>query len=221
LTVSVPIRNETAYRLAPKWVFPAQIQDIKAAVRWLRANAARYGYNPNAIAAVGDSAGGTLVALLATSQGVAALDDPTLGNATVSSSIKAVIILYPDVDFLSEAKCLAENPACTGKFSNPDLPNSPASMFLGAPVQSVPDQARAADPITYLAPGKPLPKFLIAHGNDDCTVPYQGSVELYDAIVNGAGPRAAQLMIVKGSGHYPDFDATTVLPVAVQLLRGG
>jgi uncharacterized protein len=207
------------YRLAPKWVFPAPVQDVRAAVRWLRANATRYGYNPSGIAAAGDSSGGTLVALLATSQGVAALDDPTLGNATVSSSIRAAIVLYPDVNFLSEDNWLAENPACTGKFSNPNLPNSPASIFLGGPVQSVPNQAKAADPITYITPGKLLPKFLIAHGSDDCTVPYQGSVALYNAIVKAAGPRAAQLMIIKGAGHDGDFDSTTVLPVAVQLLR--
>jgi hypothetical protein len=91
-------------------------------------------------------------------------------------------IFYPEVDFLSEDKWLAANPACAGKFSNPGLPNSPASMFLGGPVQAVPNRARAADPITYLAPGKPLPKSFIAHCNNDCTVPYPGSVELYNAM---------------------------------------
>ena len=54
------------------------------------------------------------------------------------------------------------------------LPGSPASKYLGAPVQTVPAPAMAADPVTYVTPGKQLPRFLIAHGKDDCTVPYQG-----------------------------------------------
>ena len=206
------------YRLSNEAIFPAQIQDVKAAVRWLRANASTYGYDPDNVAAIGDSAGGSLVALLATSEGVPALDDPTLGNPGVSSSIKAAIVFYPEVDPLSDSKWLSENPACKGSY-DPNSPDSFQSKYLGAPVQTVPGRAKAANPITYLAPSKPVPKFLIAHGNFDCITPYQGSVELYNAIVQVADPSAAQLMIVKGSSHYPNFDSTTVLPVAIQLLH--
>ncbi|HZQ59330.1 MAG TPA: alpha/beta hydrolase [Acidimicrobiales bacterium] len=207
------------YRLSTEATFPAQIQDVKAAVRWLRANAARYGYDPTRIAAAGDSAGGNLVALLATSGGVPALDDPRLGNSGVPDTVNSVILLYPAVDLLAEHAWLAANPACAGGYSDPDLGSSPESKYLGAPVPTVPARAEAANPTTYVTRGRPLPKFLIGHGDADCTAPYQGSVELYDAIVKAAGPDAAQLFIVKGSGHWLQFNANSIITPALDLLH--
>jgi hypothetical protein len=75
------------------------------------------------------------------------------------------VLALPAVALPAERTWLSQNPACTGKYLNPDLPSSPASKYLGAPVQIVPARARAADPITYLAPGRPLPKFLICAGH--------------------------------------------------------
>jgi len=208
------------YRLSNEAHLPAQIQDVKSAVRWLRAHAGQYGYNPNRIAAVGDSAGGQLVALLGTSEAVASLEGANLGNAHVSSGVGAAVVLYPDIDLLSEQKWLSANPVCEGKFSNPDLPGSAASKYLGAPIQTVPEEAKAADPITYIAPGKDLPQFLIAAGTADCTVPYQGSVELFQALVKVGGPSAAQLILEQGYGHYPDFDYDRVVTPMASLLAG-
>jgi len=207
------------YRLSNEAHFPAQIEDVKTAVRWLRAHAGRYGYDPLEIAAFGDSAGGQLVALLGTSEGVPALEGASLGNPHVSSSIKAAIVLYPDINLLAEQKWLSENPACAGKVTNHNLPDSPASKYLGAPIETVPGRAKAADPITYLTPGRQLPKFLIAHGKDDCTVPYQGSIAFYDALVKVAGPSAAQLIIEPGEGHFPNFNYTELESPAIKLLR--
>ena len=140
------------YRLSNQAHFPAQIQDVKTAVRWLRAHAREYGYDPTEIAAVGDSSGGQLVALLGASEGVPALEGASLGNPRVSSSIKAAIVLYPDINLLAEETWLSQNPACAGKHLNPDLADSPASKYLGAPIQTVPGRAKAADPITYPDP---------------------------------------------------------------------
>ena len=207
------------YRLSNEAHFPAQIEDVKTAVRWLRAHAGQFGYDPNEVAAMGDSAGGQLVALLGTSEGAPSIEGSFLGNPRVSSSIKAAIVLYPDIDFLAEEKWLSENPACVGKSSNPNLPTSPASKYLGGPVQTVPTLAKAADPITYLRPGKQLPKFLIAQGKDDCTVPYQGSLEFYDALVKVASASTAQLIIEPGEGHYPNFNYNELEAPATKLLR--
>ncbi len=212
------------YRLSDEAHFPAQIQDVKTAVRWLRAHAARYGYDPGEIAALGDSAGGQLVALLGTPQGVAALEGASLGYPRVSSSVKAAIVLYPDINLLAERAWLSQIPFCAGKFLNPDLPDSAASKYLGAPVQTVPGRARAADPITYLTPGPHLPRFLIAHGTHDCTVPYQGSVEFYQALVKFAGPAAAQLILEPGAGHFSppaevNFNFTELKAPVIRLLR--
>jgi acetyl esterase/lipase len=208
------------YRLSNEAHFPAQIEDVKTAVRWLRAHASQYGYDPGKIAALGDSAGGQLVALLGTSAGVVALEGAQLGYPGVSSSVKAAIVLYPDVNFLSEATWLSEIPACTGKFANPNLPGSAASKYLGGPVQSAPGQAQAADPMTYLTPGRQLPEFLIAQGTLDCIVPYQGAVEFYDALIKTGGSSAAQLIMERGEGHYPDFNYTELESPIVKLLRG-
>jgi acetyl esterase/lipase len=95
------------YRLSSEAHFPAQIQDVKTAVRWLRAHAARYSYDPAEIAAFGDSAGGQLVALLGTSQGVPALEGSSLGYPRVSSGIKAAIVLYPDINLLADRAWLS------------------------------------------------------------------------------------------------------------------
>jgi len=207
------------YRLSNEAHFPAQIEDVKAAVRWLRAHAARYGYNPDKVAAMGDSAGGQLVALLGASGGVPALEGTQLGDPHISSRVAGVIVLYPDVNFLMEDTWLSENPACTGKYMNPNLADSPASQYLGGPVQSAVARARAADPITYITKARQTPKFLIAQGTDDCTVPYQGSVALYHALVKAHGPAAAQLLLEPGYGHYPVFNYAEFIAPAERLLK--
>lgn len=207
------------YRLSNEAHFPAQIEDVKTAVRWLRVHADRYGYNPDKIAAVGDSAGGQLVALLATSGGVTALEGTQLGYPNVSSRVVAAIVLYPDVDFLMEDKWLSENAACAGDYANPNLPDSPASQYLGGPVQSVSTRARAADPITYVRREGQTPKFLIAQGTDDCTVPYQGSVALYHSLVRAHGRSAARLILEPGYGHYPNFNYADVVDPAREFLK--
>ena len=212
------------YRLSSEAHFPAQIQDVKTAVRWLRAHAAQYGYDPEKIAAMGDSAGGQLVALLGTSQGVPALEGANLGYPGVSSSIKAAIVLYPDINLLADQAWLSQIPFCGGKYQGPNLPGSVGSKYLGAPVQTVPGLARMADPMTYLTPGRPLPKFLIAQGTHDCTVPYQGSVAFYQALVKVAGLSAAQLILEPGAGHFNpptevNFNFTELVAPAIELLR--
>jgi pectinesterase len=80
------------YRLLPEVEFPAPILDCKAAVRWVRANAARHGIDPDRIGAIGGSAGGHLVAMLATSASVKELEGAG-GNAGVSSRVQAVVAM--------------------------------------------------------------------------------------------------------------------------------
>ena len=87
------------YRLSAEAKAPAQIQDVKAAVRWLRANAAKYNLNPDKFAGFGGSAGGSLVALLGTSCGVAELEGADLGNSDQSSCVQAVVDWFGPTDF--------------------------------------------------------------------------------------------------------------------------
>jgi hypothetical protein len=88
------------YRLSGEAKFPAQIQDVKSAIRWLRANAGRYKLDPARIAVWGDSAGGSLAALAGTSAGVAALSDPAHGNAGQSDAVQAVVDWFGPISML-------------------------------------------------------------------------------------------------------------------------
>lgn len=147
-----------------------------------------------------------------------------VASSRVSSSIKAAIVFYPVINLLADRAWLSEISFCTGKYQNPDLPGSAASQYLGAPVQTVPGRAMAADPMTYLTPGRPVPKFLIAQGMHDCTVPYQGAIEFYKALVTFAGPSAAELILEPTAGHFSppaevNFNFAELEQPALKLLR--
>lgn len=208
------------YRLSGEAPFPAAVQDVKAAVRFLRANAARYGLDPDRFAAWGESAGGNLVALIGTTGDQSTvLDDPLLGNAGVSSAVQAVVDFYGPTDFLQlDAQFAAAPPAaCHGQVPAYDPAYSPVSAYLGAAIQTVPDQAAAADPITYIATAKTLSVFLIAHGDSDCVIPHQQSQILQDAL-QAAGATSA-FNVVQGAGHGDQAITTSQTPIALEMLK--
>ena len=199
------------YRLSGEALFPAAVQDVKAAVRFLRANADEYGLDPEAFAAWGASAGGNLVSMIGTSgDQQTILDDPSLGNADVSSAVNAVVAWFPPVDFLQMAGQFQEAypAACEGDPPSADAADSPESQYLGAPVQEVPELAAAANPITYIASATELPVFAIAAGDSDCLVPHQQSM-LLDEALQAAGATST-LTIVPGAGHGDPLIAETV-----------
>ncbi|MEO8217811.1 MAG: alpha/beta hydrolase [Acidobacteriota bacterium] len=180
------------YRLAPEFTFPSQIEDVKASVRWLRANAARFNLNPNAIAVMGYSAGGQLAALLGTSADVSSLEGQALGNAGYSSRVSAVVDYFGPTDLLQLA---AQAPACEP--GDPNDPSEAPSLFIGCPIQSCPEKTESANPITYVTPDDP--PFLILHGLADCLVPWQQSQILYDALT--AAGVEAKLVLVPAARH--------------------
>jgi acetyl esterase/lipase len=207
------------YRLSGEALFPAAVQDVKAAVRFLRANAGEYGLDPEAFAAWGASAGGNLVSMIGTTgDQQTELDDATLGNADVSSAVKAVVAWFPPVDFLQMSAQFEEAypVACAGTPPSADSPESPESMYLGAPVQEVPDLAAAANPITYIESASELPVFAIAAGDSDCLVPHQQSILLHDAL-QAAGADSS-LTIVPGAGHGDPLIAQTVTADVLAML---
>ena len=162
------------YRLSSEALFPAQINDCKAAVRWLRANAAKYGLDGNRIGAWGESSGGHLVTLLGVTGGVADLEGG-LGNADQSSRVQAVVDFFGPADFLQmDAHAL---PGATLKHNPPD---SPESLLVGGPIQENAAKAARANPIVYVT--KEAPPFLIVHGEQDLSVPLHQSELLYEAM---------------------------------------
>ena len=172
------------YRLSGEALFPAGAQDVKAAVRWLRANAATYGLDPDNFAAWGESAGGNLVSLIGTTGDQSTvLDDPELGNADVSSAVQAVVHWYGPTDFLLMDTQAAAGGGCATPESH-DPASSPESAWMGAAIQTVPETVEQANPIAYIATAGELPAFSIAHGDADCNVPYQQSQILADALAD-------------------------------------
>ena len=165
------------YRLAPRHIWPAQIEDAKAAVRWLRANASRFHLDPARIGVFGASAGGHIGSILGTSAGVAALEGMELGNAQFSSRVRAVVDLFGPTDLL---KLEEQKLPCIPLDGN--APFMPPSLLMGCPIQQCPEWTRTANPITYITPGDP--PFLILHGILDCLVPYKQSVILHEALVD-------------------------------------
>jgi acetyl esterase/lipase len=183
---------DVGYRLSGEAIFPAQVEDCKAAVRWVRANAAKYGLDPDRIGAWGRSAGGHLVAFLGAAGDVREFD--TEANVEYSSRAQAVCDWFGPTDFLQMDKH-----SLKGSRLIHDAPNSPESLLVGGPIQEEPYRslARKANPITYVT--KDDPPFLIMHGDKDMSVPVHQSELLYEALKK-AGVDAT-LHVVKGAGH--------------------
>jgi acetyl esterase/lipase len=177
------------YRLSGDAVWPAQIHDCKAALRWLRAHADQFGLDPDRIGVMGTSAGGHLAAMLGTSGGIEALEGDLGEFRSVSSRVACVVDFFGPADLLT----MGDMP---GSIDH-NAPNSPESLLLGGPVQEVRDRARQASPLSYVSADDP--PFLIVHGADDRIVPFDQSVKL-DTALRAAGVSSV-LIRVEGGGH--------------------
>jgi acetyl esterase/lipase len=170
------------YRLSGEAVFPAQIEDGKAAVRWLRAHAATYRLDPTRFAAWGASAGGLIAAMLGTAGNVHDFDVGE--NLAFSSKVQAVADFFGPIDLLHLRTVSMEA-------------GSVESRLIGCTIKDHPSQARRASPITYVS--KDCPPFLIVHGDADPIVPYTQSVEFAAALRRAGVP--VTFYTVKGAGH--------------------
>jgi acetyl esterase/lipase len=191
------------YRMAGEALFPAPVQDVKAAIRYLRAHAAEFDIDPARFATWGNSAGGYLAVMAGVTDGAAEFDDPALGNAEQPGHVQAIIDWFGPVDFRSQDAQLR----ASGK-GRPvhDAPDSPESSLLGVPLPEAGEALlRRTNPLTYLGPG--LPPFLIQHGADDDLVPVEQSLLLAQAL-RGVLPQSdVRLDIIPGSLHGgPNFE---------------
>lgn len=183
----------TSYRTTAEdhAIWPAQIHDCKAAIRFLRANAKKYNLDPDRIGVWGESAGGHLVSLLGLSGGVAVLEGD-LGNPGVSSRVQAVCVWCGPSDFMS-----IDQPPGGLKV---DDPNGPVGRLFGGPMRQKEDLAKQASPINYVS--RNAPPFLIMHGEADTTIPISQGKEIFDALTKaGCSVRFEPL---KGTGHGID-----------------
>jgi acetyl esterase/lipase len=204
------------YRLSGEASFPAPVQDVKAAVRWLRAHAPEHGIDPDRIGAIGESAGGYLATMLGVTGGLDTFDDPALGNPGVSSAVRAVVDLYGPVNFSTMDDQLRSNPRCRPGDAVHNAARSPESLLLGRQITEAAPLVRAACPLTYLSRDAPPAPFLIEHGDADCTVPFQQSEELADGLVAIGAP--ARLTILRDAGHADDFPLPRRMPGILEFL---
>jgi len=198
-----------SYRFSNEALFPAQIQDVKAAVRWLRKNADKYDLDPNNFGAWGPSSGGHLTALLGTSAGVKELSGTTK-NEAFSSAVQAVCAWYPLTDFTKVPPAFEEpiTNATEDKYKDKEwyIYTVVTHKFLGGPVSEKLELSNLANPITHI--DSQDPPFLIMHGEKDKVIPISQSVLLADALAE----KGIEVELVKKPdwGHYHgrgvDFD---------------
>jgi acetyl esterase/lipase len=179
------------YRLSGEAPFPAAIEDCKAAVRWIRANAAAYHFDPDHIGAWGHSAGGHLAALLGTSGGVAELEG-TGDNSTFSSRVQAVCDMSGPSDLLQFYEAVSNSNDGMAR-----IDRSSIEQFLGGSVEQNRAKAIAASPTTYVS--KDDPPFLIIHGEKDMTIPVSQS-EVLASKLKAAGVQVT-LIVAGGRAH--------------------
>jgi acetyl esterase/lipase len=197
------------YRLSSEARFPAQIYDCKAAVRWLRANAAKYGLDAAHIGAWGESSGGHLASLLGTAGNVPALEGD-FGNTNESSRVQAVIDFFGPTDFLQmAAHSLPNSPI------KHDSPKSPESLLIGGAIQENPRKTEQANPINYVT--HHAPPFFIAHGDHDLLVPCHQSELLFEALKK-AHDQVTFYKVV-GAGHGdPAFESVMMRAAVLAFL---
>ena len=179
------------YRLSGEAPFPAAIEDCKAAVRWIRANAATYHFDPDHIGAWGHSAGGHLAALLGTSGGVAELEG-TGDNSTFSSRVQAVCDMAGPSDILQFYQSVSGSSDGMAAIAKSSI-----EQFLGGSVEQNRAKAIAASPTTYVS--KDDAPFLIIHGENDMSIPVSQS-ELLASKLKAAGVHVT-LIVAEDRGH--------------------
>ncbi|HEY9734542.1 MAG TPA: alpha/beta hydrolase [Drouetiella sp.] len=179
------------YRYSEEGIFPAQIFDVKAAVRFLRANGATYGLDSNKIGVFGFSAGGHLAALLGTSGGIKNLEG-NLGNLNQRSDVQAVVDWSGPTDLVAIA---LEGERY--KRLKLDEMEGPVAKLLGGLPSKNKKLAADASPVTYIDSRDP--PFLIMHGENDTVVPLKQSEEFYRLL--RAHNVKAEFKIIKDSDH--------------------
>ncbi|ATC65409.1 esterase [Nibricoccus aquaticus] len=191
-----------SYRFTNRATFPAQIEDCKAAVRWLRAHANEYGYDPQRIGVCGESAGATLAALLGTAPVIAEWGD---GEGATSSAVRAVVALCPPTDFTLDDPEQDDVPGLL-KSADPKqvafgkMIRSRRTVLeaaLGGPLAERRELARIMSPRAHVTSDDP--SFLLVHGDNDRLVPLSQSVLLMESLQRANV--GVELVVVAGAGH--------------------
>ncbi len=171
------------YRLAPKYQFPAAVHDVKAAVRWLRANAGRYHIDPHRIGTTGGSAGGHLALFLGVTGDVRRFDAEG-GNLDQPSDVACVVSFYGPSDF-------------TKSYGKSVDAAQVLPLFLGGNLEQARRRHIVASPLYWVTPD--APPTLCIHGTEDNYVAFEQATWMVDRL--RAAAVQADLLAVKGAGH--------------------
>ena len=180
------------YRLAPKFQFPAAVHDTKAAVRWVRANAAKYKIDPERIGTTGGSAGGHLAQFLGVTADVKEFEG-TGGNPDVSSKVACVVNVYGPSDF-------------TKSYGKSVDAHEVLPLWLGGNLETARPQHIRSSPLYWVTPN--AAPTLCIHGTEDKYVAHEQAVWIVDKMKSANVP--AELLTLEGAGHgFKGKDAET------------
>jgi acetyl esterase/lipase len=188
------------YRLATEVPYPKTGQDVKTAIRYLRANAAKYGFNPKKFAIGGDSAGGYLALMAATTGNQKSLfDDPADPNLKTSASVSAVFDLFGNANVLTMTENKIKYP-CQDKNDFAYGLDPKLNIWFGdVTLPENREKVDSANLYPFLAKNKTLPNFFIFHGTADCSVSKYDSIEL-DKTVKALKGKSV-LKLIPGENH--------------------
>ncbi|MFN5285211.1 MAG: alpha/beta hydrolase fold domain-containing protein [Planctomyces sp.] len=183
------------YRFSQKAVFPAQIQDCQAAIRWLRGHAGKYGLDAEKVGVIGGSAGGHLSALVGTAGGAKAF--PQIGGfSDQPDDVQCVCDIFGPANFATVMQQAADDKNVRNIFKfNSD--SDPYALLIGGNLETDREKVAAVSPVHYITADDP--PTLILHGTHDALVPYAQSVELAESLRAKGVP--VWLQTLPGSGH--------------------
>ncbi len=181
------------HRLAFEAKFPSALFDVKAAIRFLRANAATYMLDGDRFAACGDSAGAYYTVMAAATQRNPAFEDLTMGNAAYSSSVKAVVSWYGVFDIPAQDREVEKY-----GLSDPNMPDI-NKLWLGAQSDEISGLMHFTNPLNFIAPE--FPPIFAQHGSDDHTVPCIQARLLLEKVQEICGPERITVEIHEGWDH--------------------
>ena len=191
------------YRLSGEAIFPAQIHDCKAAIRWLRANAKEYHIDPHRIGVWGLSAGGHLTSLLGTSGDVPYLEGNG-GSKGFSSRVQAIVDWYGPSDLSKMG-------------GTHDEPDSPECRVVGGLLSERKEIVQMVNPITYVTSDDP--PFLIIHGEKDQIVPFNQSELLHHALKE-TGVDVTLIKVTNGDHNFlPNPSTATITPSLQEIMK--
>lgn len=200
------------YRHSREAVFPAQIQDVRAAIRWLRRAAPALGLDGSRIGVIGDSAGGHLALLLGTNADVPGFDGD-FGVTDESARVDRVVAWYPP----TRLDTMQQETAPDSPFSH-DAADAPESLLLGVPPSEDRERARWASPISYVS-NESAPTLLV-HGTADLVVPFAQSVA-HDEALRSAGVPSTLIPVPDADHVFLGADPAPIVVASADFLAEG